>query len=176
MSKATVTLKHLHHQNEHQVGLYFSYNTSLIQAVKRIIGARWSRSNKCWYVKNNPANLQSIFSIFKGIAWIDKEDFFKHESQVESRVIKPKNIKSPKRKNIPEEYAKTLIRRRYSESTLKIYTSYFSEFVNHFPDIDLDQLTDDHIRQFQDYLVNVRKVATNTQNQAINAINPVGSI
>ena len=93
------------------------------------------------FIKNNPLNLQNIFSVFKGIAWIEKEDFFKNEKQVESIAIEPNRIKSPERKNIPEEYTITLIRKRYSESTLKINTSYFSEFANHFPDIDLDELT-----------------------------------
>ena len=171
MPKATITLKHLHHRNEHQIGLYFSYNTVLIETVKKIHGARWSRSNKCWYVKNNPDNLKKIFEVFRGKATIHKEDFFNS-----TPLSAKKEIKKAATKRIPEEYTKTLIRKRYSESTLKIYTSYFREFVNHFPDLDLDQLTDDHIRQFQDYLVSVKKVATNTQNQAINAINPVGSI
>lgn len=71
---------------------------------------------------------------------------------------------------MPQEYTNQLERRRYSENTIKTYTYYFREFINHFSGIALQNLTDEHIRKFQHYLVIGKKVANSTQNQAINAI------
>ena len=62
MPEATVTLKHLHHHDESQIGLYFSYNTSLIEAVKRI---NKKRSNK-----NYKYHLGHIFPGQSGLNFI----------------------------------------------------------------------------------------------------------
>lgn len=74
------------------------------------------------------------------------------------------------KKGIPESYSGMLKRRRYSENTIKVYESYFEEFINYFEDVAIEDLNELHVRKFQDYLVNERRVATSTQNQAINAI------
>jgi integrase/recombinase XerD len=63
-----------------------------------------------------------------------------------------------------------LIRRRYSENTIKVYCSLFKEFIRYYSDIKPQDITEDEIRKYQDYLVKKRKISTSTQNQAINAI------
>ena len=176
MPKATITLKHLFHRNESQIGLYFDCNAELIAEVKKLNGVRWSRSNKCWYVENNPENLRTIFTTFKDIAPLDLGDFFRNNEGREKSLSKRTNkIDKVLSNAIPEEYTGLLKRRRYSENTIKTYRYYFSEYINHFPGLKISDLTEEHIRQYQDYLLNKKKVAQSTQNQAINAINPVGS-
>jgi site-specific recombinase XerD len=71
---------------------------------------------------------------------------------------------------IPEEYVNLLIRRRYSENTIRVYSSLFEEFINFYPDKAPKDITESDIRKYQDYLVKKRKISTSTQNQAINAI------
>ncbi len=71
---------------------------------------------------------------------------------------------------IPEEYVDLLIRRRYSENTIRVYSSLFEEFINFYPDKAPKDITESDIRKYQDYLVKKRKISTSTQNQAINAI------
>jgi len=170
MIQPTISVKHLKHRNENQIALYFQYNSKLISQVKSIEGMLWSQSNRCWYIKNSPGNLKKIFAAFKGKAWIDKEDFFK--AQKEKTEPDKKAGKTFKKlvRAIPEEYTNLLIRRRYSENTIRIYQHYFSLFINHFPGLHLDDLGEEHIRQFQDYFVNEKKASPSTQNQAINAI------
>jgi len=170
MSLPVITLKRLNHRGGDQIGLYFGYDVGLIAEVKKLNDARWSASNRCWYVENSSDNLRSIFSVLKDNVWIDKEDFFNIGQRIEAPGKRSVRIKPRYKKLIPEEYTKLLVRLRYSENTKKIYTSYFREFINHFPDLSIGELTDEHIRKFQDYLINDKKVATNTQNQAINAI------
>ena len=63
-----------------------------------------------------------------------------------------------------------LIRRRYSKNTYVTYTSMFQDFLNFLKGQALDTVSDQDIREYQDYLVTKRKVTISTQNQAINAI------
>lgn len=46
----------------------------------------------------------------------------------------------------------------------------FEEFINHFPDSEIDSLGETEIMEFSRFLVNERKVSSSHQNQAINAI------
>lgn len=170
MPKPQVILKHLYHRKQHQIGLYFPYNDILIKSVRKINGAIWSRSKKCWHVANNPANLKIIFSVFKDVADIDKSGFFKDNRSVPNKSPTADKKEKVDTNAIPAEYIALLHRRRYSENTIKIYTHYFHEYINHFEGVSLSDLTDEHIRQYQDHLVNKKKVATSTQNQAINAV------
>lgn len=167
MPLPVITLKHLSHRGGKHIALYFDYNLKLIDQVKKIEGIRWSASNKCWYLPNNPKNLRQIFSDLKGKASIEKDEFFAKQS-----VSQTQQLPKPDRKyrEVPYEYKMLLLRKRYSENTIKVYTSYFKEFINYFRDVPVNELEDEHVRAYQDYLVNVRKISISTQNQAINSI------
>ena len=170
MPLPVIILKRLHHRGKDCIGLYFDYNKELIAHTKKLEGAAWSATNKCWYVNNNPGNLRHIFSLFKGVARIDKAGFFQRSYDVKTSDINPIKEAAKVIKKIPDEYIDLLVRRRYSENTIKVYTHFFSEFINYFPDTKIDDLTENDIRKYQDYLISKKKVAVNTQNQAINAI------
>jgi len=42
-------LRKLFHREGFQIGLFFDFDEELIKKAKKI-GARWSKTNKCWYV------------------------------------------------------------------------------------------------------------------------------
>ncbi len=63
-----------------------------------------------------------------------------------------------------------LVELRYSERTLRIYSSMFEEFINYYSREDIDSLNEKQIIAFLRYLVSERKVSVSYQNQAINAI------
>ncbi|KOF03339.1 hypothetical protein OB69_06960 [Roseivirga seohaensis subsp. aquiponti] len=72
--------------------------------------------------------------------------------------------------NVPKEYLDQLERKRYSPNTISTYISLFEQFLNHFPQVSPETLSDDHVAKFQTYLVNTKKVSISTQNQYINSI------
>jgi len=73
-------------------------------------------------------------------------------------------------KKCPKEYINKLEERRYSQNTMRSYIPLFEEFINHFPDSEIDTLGEKEIMVFSRYLVTDRKVSSSLQNQAINAI------
>ncbi len=140
--------------------LHFNYDPELIRQAKAM-GCRWSATNKAWYIDDTKENLKRIFNFFKDKAYID------------ITALKNTNVNTAnklKKIEIPPEYKALLVRKRYSENTIKTYCSLFKNFLQFYADKSPDEITEDDIRKYQDYLVSKRKVSVSTQNQAINAI------
>ena len=52
----------------------------------------------------------------------------------------------------------------------RAYVPLFEEFINHFPEKEINELGEKEVMEFSRYLVNKRKVSSSHQNQAINSI------
>ena len=66
-----VTLKPLHHRGQECIGIYFD-NSSLLNGIVRIIPkAKWSQSNKCWYVLLNAESYNQLYKALNGKADLD---------------------------------------------------------------------------------------------------------
>jgi integrase/recombinase XerD len=168
MSKETIviTLEDLHHHSEDCIAMRFEKNFELIQHVKKIPGAKFSKTHKCWYVAKSPAILKVILDALQHKALIDYSALQKTISPLDAPL---KKITVTKRE-CPIEYSEQLERMRYSENTKRTYTGLFIQFINHFPQTAIDQISDDQVNAFMHYLLATKKVASSTQNQAINAI------
>lgn len=63
-------------KDEKCIGILF-YPNKVIQAlIKQLPGVKWSNEHQVVYVKNTKQNLTSIYSQFKGVAWINAKYFF----------------------------------------------------------------------------------------------------
>lgn len=146
--------------------LHFLYHEELIKAVKQIPFYRWDAAQKHWILPFSPKYEQEIR---QKIADLGMELIFrkKTESSSEKRV---KLNTQGFTKTCPPEYIQKLQERRYSPQTLKTYSALFTEFINFFPDREVDELNEKDIMDFSTYLVVNRKVSSSYQNQAINAI------
>ena len=71
-----VSLSAANHRNENQILIRFRHDWALINVVKHIPHAKWSKTLKSWYVKNNPKNLKLIYSTFRGSAEVDNRLLF----------------------------------------------------------------------------------------------------
>lgn len=172
-SKERIQLSQLYHRGERCIRMDFPYDRDLIALVKQISGSRWSQTNRCWYVQNNPENLRMIFTAFKGAAWVDVEGL-KNPSNTsfnsEQTTVPNQKLQSQRKRNTPTEYIDQLKRRRYSPNTISAYVSLFESFLAYFKDKPLEDIDENDIKKYLLYLVDERKVSYSTQNQYINAI------
>lgn len=154
-----------YHEEQHLFCIHFNSNKQF-DAVCEGMQSTWNRSNSCWTLKNNKENLKLIYAAFRGVAYVNARAVFNKD---QPKILKENRLKEASYP-IPTEYKTMLIRRRYSKNTYITYTSMFQDFLNFLKGQDVDTVTDEDIREYQDYLVTKRKVAISTQNQAINAI------
>lgn len=73
-------------------------------------------------------------------------------------------------KNFFDQYRDLLKRKRYSLNTIKVYESYFVDFMNNFNNFDLELITVEEINAYLLTLIEKRNISNSQQNQRINAI------
>ena len=72
-----VQLRKIFHKGNDQIGLFFGFDEEL-KSKARSIGARWSQTNKCWYVLHNKENYNQIKRTFDDVQIIKDEDNERH--------------------------------------------------------------------------------------------------
>ena len=76
----------------------------------------------------------------------------------------------PSRPELPPGYMETLQQVRYSDHTVRVYTTYFRGFQEYFGGKDIDRITPEEINAYLLFLINEKGISTCQQNQRINAI------
>lgn len=144
--------------------LYFLYDQAIVEAVKRLPLCRWNGPENYWTLPYSEYSVKYIreLAVANTLEWIYKEE-------QKTKVIPQKRNENMHREN-PKSYLAKLHELRYSNNTIDSYTYMFREFINYYPDKELDDITEEEIVQYLQYLVTERKISTSYQNQAINAI------
>ena len=76
-----------------------------------------------------------------------------------------------KNKDLIENLKKDLLRKSYSENTIKIYASWIEKLVLYYPNKSLNEITFQNIREYIEHLINRINVAPATINQAFQSYN-----
>ena len=172
-SFASLTIRHLIVDNKKKIGLEYQNNPAIQALISTFSDVKWSDKFRMNYINNTKSNLDRIFTIFKGIAWVNGKYFFK-DTPININVPEPdyshiKNKKSKNKRKCPSNYIDKLQVLRYSKSTVNTYVSMFEEFINYYESKDLLSINENDIREYLLSLVK-RDVSNSYQNQAINAI------
>ncbi len=168
-SKTSILLKKVLHRKEVQLVLYFQYNQSLIDKIKKIPGFKWSKTLRGWYILYTNDNI----AVFNKEFSKEEYDLKYHDSiyqKIELKVTrKPRKI-SEENKNILRGYVKYLKGRKYSESTVKTYFTFIADFIDYIKDKPLNKLTNRDVEKFTEDVFVPRKYSVNTYRQMISAI------
>ncbi len=62
----SIIIRKLWHRDAYYIGIFFKYNTEIISILKEI-GAKFSVSNKCWYIDYNSQSYQKLKNRFSNI-------------------------------------------------------------------------------------------------------------
>lgn len=143
-------------QKELVVKIYFKYNKRIIEIIKSIPGRRWNPGSGYWYIPKNQFNLKKFLENFGSEVEID-------HSALDASPCK-------KHVELPREYLETLLRKRYSQNTIKTYVSYMGSFLEEFSGRKPESITIREINAYISMLIRTRDISTSQQNQRISAI------
>lgn len=130
-----------------RIALYFDFNTSANQRVRKLDGVQWSNTLKAWHVPDTD-EYRTLFKLpAKSIGRLSDEAIQK-----------------------TEQYKRWLLSRRYSESTVKTYTEALISFLKFYWDKPLADISNDDIVRFNNDFILKNKLSSSYQNQIVNAI------
>ncbi len=124
----TVTVDPVVHRNEKRLKLGFAYNSDIIQIVKEITGARWSKTMHAWHIPYQDQFEVKLSNAFP--SWIRLQFASKKTEQVSnSKKHLGAVIYSGKWKDYYKVFCDTMKLRRLSDSTQMVYSEFFVEFL-----------------------------------------------
>lgn len=116
------------------------------------------------YIPADGFVLTDFFDRYVGEAFIDY-------SAIKEAPPKPKQkLTPPSRPDLPPGFMEKLRQVRYSDHTVRVYTTYFRDFQEYFEGYDIDRITPEEINGYLVFLINEKGISTCQQNQRINAI------
>jgi len=142
------------HHDKQVVFVKFPYDQVLISDLKgKFSTAKWSVSQKCWFLPDNPAIRKEVGMELKtemGKAAISK--------------IHPINYPALERLN------EQLLLKGYSPNTIRTYNVEFSQLLYLLKDVPVDSLTPDRLRSYILYCVKDLKLSENVIHSRLNAL------
>jgi integrase/recombinase XerD len=165
-NKPNITLSNAEHNQTPVVKVVFGYNQSIINKLKETTNAKWSASQKCWFIAREEFNLNTFFENFRELAYIDYTGLKANSSPDVAKVAKPDIDKG----SIPVGYTEKMEQMRYSKNSVKTYSQCMMQFTGYFIEREIDKLTKNEINEFILYLIKTRNISPSYQNQMINAI------
>tara|TARA_B110000285_G_C15024859_1_gene563580 strand:+ start:96 stop:1241 length:1146 start_codon:yes stop_codon:yes gene_type:complete len=173
-TKKNIALKHLLIDGKKQIGLKF-YPDKVIQAlIKELPSAAWSNKFGMVYTANTSENFNLIFSLFKGVAWINLSSFStKRNLTNKNQLITVDSYRNRKLalgfKPCPEAFLQKLELKRYSMNTARTYIAMFERFINAHNESDLLSINEEQIRLYLQGMVQEKR-SDSYINQMINSI------
>lgn len=156
--KRRITLSFAGWKGREYVAAAFGGDASLRQRLMQEPGA--VANGSAVYLPADGFLLADFFDRYVGDAFIDYSAI---------KAPQPEPVR-PSRPDLPPGYLEKLRQVRYSDHTVRVYTTNFRDFQAYFEGKRLDRITPDEINAYLVYLINERGISTCQQNQRINAI------
>jgi integrase/recombinase XerD len=189
-----VTLKPLLHRQQECIGIYFENSAQLNGAIRKNAGARWSQTNKCWYVPLSKENYNRLALGLKGKATIEQSELHTYLSEKKSRHNRPiavlpvkktlLTIATKKKQISATGYTaiqsvnahvlpatqQALILKSYSPSTIKTYTNEIGVFLRTIHKHKADTFTIQRVKDYLQYCAETLRLTENTLHSRMNAL------
>lgn len=141
----------INHKGKPRIAIKFANDAVLNARIKKLDGAKWSNTLKCWHVPDNTAN-RLKFKIASP------------DSHIASHHITEKTV------NKIEAFKHWLRSKRYSENTIKTYSEALLTFLKFFGDKKIEEITNKDIIYFNNEYILKNNLSASFQNQVVNAI------
>ena len=149
-------------KNAKRIKVYIPYKLFAIRTnFKKLDTTYWHPQQKLWSIINTKENLALVKEVFN-------QDFEMQPSKASEPV--KKRVLNEKSEAALFALEKTLLLKRYGDSTVKTYKNMLHIFFSNFMEKDFKQITKEEIEGFIYQLIKKNAISESYQNQMINAI------
>ena len=195
--KKHVILKPLIHHGRECISIYFEHDPTINNLIRKQAGAKWSNTQKAWWIPMSKEHYNKLFFALKGRAELEYSALHDYLSERKRKNIPAQQINNLPAKSInkvPEKIrqeeviiAKSkkidpvnahilpamkqkLKLKAYSASTIKTYLNEMSQLLQTIKNIPADELTPEHLSRYFVYCFEKLRLTENTLHSRINAL------
>lgn len=166
------------HQGKDCIGIYFEQRGRINSALQRVAGARWSKTQHCWWVLLNRDNYDRVVKALEGLAELDTEllRLYLEQRQREGPKSEARwGIQSAQRiapvnAHVLPALRQQLVLKAYSPSTIRTYVNEVSAFLGLIGNRSADDFTVQRLRDYLQYCLETLHLSENTLHSRINAL------
>jgi len=188
-----VILKPLFHKSKECIAIYSVQNATLNYYFQKKAGAKWSRTNKCWYVPCTKKNYEQLCNALYGKAILKADELKRYLLEKKNNTLLPhvpnqiKTVAKPETKEIAaslnqvqklskentealQKLKQQLILKSYSPSTIRTYTNEYVQFLYTIKDKPANEFSVERIKDYLQYCHTSLKLSEATLHSRINAL------
>lgn len=189
----TIQLKAITHRGASCIALYFTFQSALQSAVRKINGIRWSHTQKCWWLPFDKENYLRIMQSLQNIARID-------DTSIRGMLVQQPDISITTRipaagnntiyskipglketapansriyeinKEVLTKMKQQLVLKSYSPSTIRTYMNEMRAFLEAIKQHPAEGFTTERLKGYLQYCAENLKLSENTLHSRINAL------
>lgn len=156
---ANITYQLIKHRNKSRIFLQFAHNKAWNERIKKVPGASWSSTLKGWHIPDTEENRKRC-----GLEPATVLSIVQQKIQYSSVKLSPNNKKQLLL------YVEQLALKKYSKSTLQTYRNEFMQLLQLLKDIQVQDLTPEHLKRYMLYCVVKLQLSENTLHSRLNAL------
>ncbi len=139
----------INHKGESRIVFYCEQNSELETQIKQIKGRKWSATLKAWHIPNSKENRERFLLTNKTA--INAENINTTNTQI-------------------AYFTKWMSTIRYSKNTIDTYREALKQFLLYYQNTPINEISNQHVINFNNDYIIKNKLSTSYQNQIINAI------
>ena len=190
--KPLIRLKPFYHRDGEQLGIYFSFKKEIDYAVRSLIGVKWSKTYKCWYLPLNKDTFERTISKLGPVGKIDDREIKiyveEKRKKKQAGLIKIKDheylpVKNPfigeikivsqvypVNRHVLYKMKEALQLKAFSPSTIRTYLNEMAQLLQALGNIPADKLKPEHLKRYLVYCYEKLGLKENTLHSRINAM------
>lgn len=149
------TAKIIEHNSTSRIAVYFDKNVELIQRIKKLNGARWSKTLGAWHLPDVVAYRIQFKLNLKNDLFLGKEVLSKIHTNNQPAL---------------QRFIETLELKAYSKSTIITYRNEFAQLLFALKSKEVDSCDAEKIRSYFLYCIHTLNLSENTLHSRLNAI------
>ncbi|MBL7738508.1 MAG: site-specific integrase [Chitinophagaceae bacterium] len=181
-----ITLQPMHHRGQESIALHYKSDPALNRQVRMLPKAKWSQSNKCWYVPLSEESYKHIVKALKEKGALDTtalKAYLEKKKKVtailpvaaKNTLVKPVSISAAwklSQENLQalEKFVEQLKLKAYSPSTIKTYRNEFMQLLQLLNNKPVNELKPDDLRRYMVYAMEKEGIKENTAHSRLNAL------
>ncbi|HSH50305.1 MAG TPA: tyrosine-type recombinase/integrase [Bacteroidales bacterium] len=152
------------HKGQHRLKVIFRYNEDILQRLREVEDARWSRAMNCWHIPYTQDCIKNLTQKFKYLANVVEKKRYKKNFHKEPAPV-PQHVKEAL--SAFYIYMKNL---RYKQSTIKTYIYHIEKFLVFFADKSIALIDNGDIQNYNYEIMILKNKSFNAQNQFLSAL------